>query len=87
MAGANWLHSKGWLQINASRFSPGDFPALHNPLQDRESVFVAGDYDVLPRARVSGGWERFRANDKPNNPIGPVAKQPSASHSERIPSS
>ena len=65
MAGANWLHSRGWVQLNASRFSPGDFPALNNPLQDREGVFAAGEYDVVPRLRVSAGWEAFRTNLDP----------------------
>lgn len=65
MAGVNWLHSHGWLQLNGSRFSPGDFPALNNPLADREQLFAAGEYDVLSRTRVSGGWERFRTNLDP----------------------
>jgi cell division septation protein DedD len=65
LTGANWLHSKGWLQLNASRFSPGDFPALNNPLQDREGLFAAGEYDVMPRLRVSAGWEAFRSNLDP----------------------
>jgi hypothetical protein len=65
MGGLNWLHSRGWLQVNASRFSPGDFPALHNPLPDREQLFAAGEYDVLPRTRVSAGWENFRTNLDP----------------------
>ena len=62
LAGASWLHARGWLQLNASRFSPGDFPALNNPLQDREGVFAAAEYDVLPRVRLSGGWDAFRSN-------------------------
>jgi len=65
MGGLNWLHSHGWVQLNASRFSPGDFPALNNPLADREQVFAAGEYDLFPRTRVSGGWERFRTNLDP----------------------
>ena len=65
MGGLNWLHSHGWVQLNASRFSPGDFPALNNPLADREQIFAAGDYDLFPRTRVSGGWERFRTNLDP----------------------
>ena len=65
VAGANWLHSRGWLQLNLSRFSPGDFPALNNPLQDRESVFAAGEYDPWSRLRVSAGWESFRSNLRP----------------------
>ena len=65
LGGVNWLHSRGWLQLNASRFSPGDFPALNNPLTDREQVFGAGEYDVFSRTRVFGGWERFRTNLNP----------------------
>jgi cell division septation protein DedD len=65
VTGANWLHSRGWLQINAYRFSPGDFPALNYPLQDREGLFAAADYDLGPRLRVSGGWDAFRSNLDP----------------------
>lgn len=65
MGGLNWLHSRGWIQVNGSRFSPGDFPALNNPLADREQVFAAGEYDLLSRTRVSAGWERFRTNLDP----------------------
>jgi cell division septation protein DedD len=65
MGGLNWLHSRGWVQVNASRFSPGDFPALNNPLADREQVFAAAEYDLVSRARVSAGWERFRTNLDP----------------------
>ena len=35
--------SRGWFQINASRFSPGDFPVLNASLQDRSGLFTAGD--------------------------------------------
>ena len=65
LGGLNWLHRRGWVQVNASRFSPGDFPSLNNPLADREQLFAAGEYDLLPRARVSAGWERFRTNLDP----------------------
>ena len=65
MVGASWLHKRGWLQVNASRFSPGDFPVLNYSLQDREGIFAAGDMDVLPRVRLSGGWETFRTNLDP----------------------
>jgi hypothetical protein len=67
MTGANWLHSRGWLQVNASRFSPGEFPVLNYPLQDREALFSAGEYDLLPRLRVSAGWEAFRSNLRPES--------------------
>lgn len=65
IGGLNWLHSRGWVQINASRFSPGDFPALNNPLQDRQQLFAAGDYDLLPRMRVTAGWDRLQTNLDP----------------------
>jgi hypothetical protein len=65
LGGANWLHSRGWVQINAYRFSPGDFPALNYPLQDREGLFAAGDYDLGSRLRVSAGWDAFRSNLDP----------------------
>ena len=31
VAGANWLHKRGWLQVNASHFSPGDFAGAELP--------------------------------------------------------
>lgn len=65
VAGSNWLHKRGWVQVNASHFAAGDFAVLNNPLQDREGVFAAGEYDVLDRLRLSGGWEAFRLNVNP----------------------
>jgi cell division septation protein DedD len=79
MAGANWLHSRGWLQINLSRFSPGDFPALNNPLQDREGVFAAGDYEVWPRMRVSAGWDSYRSNLRPEQSLASTRPTPQSS--------
>jgi cell division septation protein DedD len=81
IAGASWLHSRGWLQINASRFSPGDFPALNNPLQDRDSVFVAGDYDLWSRMRVSAGWDSFRSNLKPQDSLASTSPTPQSAGS------
>ena len=81
MAGANWLHSRGWLQVNLSRFSPGDFPALNNPLQDREGVFAAGDYDLWSRMRVSAGWESFRSNLGPEQSLASTRPKPQSSGS------
>ena len=65
LGGLSWLHSRGWMQVNASRFSAGDFPALNNPLHDREEVFAAAEQDLTSRTRVSGGWEKFRSNLNP----------------------
>jgi cell division septation protein DedD len=79
LAGLNWLHSRGYVQVNASRFSPGDFPALNNPLQDREQLFAVGEYDLMPRTRVSGGWERFRTNLKPEDSLASTRPTPETS--------
>jgi hypothetical protein len=65
MAGASLLLARGWLQVNGSRFSPGEFPLLNYPLTDRQTAFAAGEYDVSKHVRVFGGWERFRSNLDP----------------------
>ncbi len=33
LVGLHWLHSRGWIQVNVSRFSPGESPTLNSPLQ------------------------------------------------------
>lgn len=70
LAGAHVQLARGWLQINASRFSPGEFPAMNDSLHDRGMAFAAAEYDVLPRIRLFGGWERTRTNLYPD-PAGP----------------
>jgi len=65
LVGLHWLHSGGWIQINASRFSPGDTPTINSPLSDRAGQFAAGEYDLLKRLRVFGGWEAFKSNLDP----------------------
>lgn len=62
LAGASVLLARGWLQMNASRFSPGELPTLAQPLADRQTWYAAGEYDVFRRIRFFGGWESFRAN-------------------------
>jgi cell division septation protein DedD len=66
LVGASVLLARGWIQVNASRFSPGEFPTLHYPLQDRAAVFAAAEYDVWRRLRLFGGWEAFRSNLDPD---------------------
>ena len=66
LAGLHWLHSRGWLQVNASRFSPGESPTLISTLPDRSGQFVAGELDLLKWIRVFGGWEAFRQNLDPS---------------------
>ena len=66
LVGANVHLARGWIQINASRLSPGDSPLMNDPLHDRETVFSAGEYDLGSRGRVFGGWEAFRTNLSPH---------------------
>ncbi|MGH9370852.1 MAG: SPOR domain-containing protein [Vicinamibacterales bacterium] len=66
LVGANVLLARGWLQVDASRFSPGEFPAMNDPLHDRETVFAAAEYDVWSRIRLFAGWEGFRTNIDPD---------------------
>jgi cell division septation protein DedD len=65
-AGASILMAKGWMQFNAARFSPGEFPALNDPLHDRQMAFGAGEYDFGSRARVFAGVESVRTNIDPD---------------------
>ena len=75
IAGAHALLARGSVQVNATRFSPGDLPVLNAPLQDRSGVFVSGDYDLVRRARVFGGWESVATNI---NPSGTALLRPEA---------
>jgi cell division septation protein DedD len=62
MLGANWLLSRGWVQLNASRFSAGELPVFNNSLQDREGLFATGEYDLWSRSRGFAGVDVFRNN-------------------------
>ncbi len=66
LAGAHFLLSRGWLQVNQSHFSPGEFPVLNASLQDRSGLFAAGEYDLLTRVRVFAGWESLDTNIRPS---------------------
>ncbi len=66
LVGVHWLHSRGWLQVNAARFSPGDSPTINSALADRSGQFAAGELDLIKRIRVFGGWEAFRQNLDPS---------------------
>jgi hypothetical protein len=66
LAGAHVLLSRGWVEINRSRFSPGDFPVLNAALRDRNGTFVAGEYDVFSGVHVFGGWDSIETNINPS---------------------
>jgi cell division septation protein DedD len=76
LAGVHLLISRGWLQVNASRFSPGDLPVLNASLQDREGIFSAGEFDLASRVRLFGGWETIDTNI---DPTGAALQRPIAS--------
>ncbi|HEY7498674.1 MAG TPA: SPOR domain-containing protein [Vicinamibacterales bacterium] len=67
LAGASLLLARGWIQVNAARFSPGELPILSQPLNDRQTLFAAGELDAFARLRVFGGWESFRSNLHPED--------------------
>jgi hypothetical protein len=62
LVGLHWLHARGWVQANVSRFSPGDTPTITSPLPDRAGQYIAGEFDVLRRLRLFGTWEAYRSN-------------------------
>ena len=76
LAGASVLLPKGWFQVNASRFSPGEFPAMNDPLHDRETAFGAGEYVIGGRVRAFGGWEHLRTNIDPDPTLPASASLP-----------
>jgi cell division septation protein DedD len=61
-AGATFLLARGWAEVSASRFSPGELPILTQPHADRRVLYAAGEYDLLGRFRAFGGWEVFQSN-------------------------
>jgi hypothetical protein len=81
LGGAHLLLSRGWVQVNATRFSPGDLPVLNAALQDRSGVFTAGEYDVFSRLRMFGGWETLDTNI---NPTGTALQRPESASSRQF---
>ena len=75
VAGSHLLLSRGSIELNATRFSPGDMPVLSATMQDRSGVFASIDYDVWVRARVFAGWESVATNI---NPSGTALLRPEA---------
>jgi len=65
LVGTHVLLSRGWVQVDATRFSPGDLPVLNASLQDRKGLFAAAEYDVFSRLRLFGGWETLDTNIRP----------------------
>ena len=66
LVGTRWTGKQGWFQVDAHRFSPGNFSVINNPYNDREGVFAAGEYNIAGQVRVFGGWDMFRNNLEAN---------------------
>ena len=76
LAGASFLLPHGWLQVNTSRFSPGEFPAMNDPMHDRTSTFAAGEHDLWSKATLFGGWETVTTNIDPDLTLEASARLP-----------
>ena len=66
LVGSIWALPRGWLQINAQRFSLGYYPVSNFPYNDRSGVFVAGEGDVHTSAKLFGGAEYAKSNLNPD---------------------
>lgn len=66
LAGTHVLLPHGSVELNATRYSPGDLPVLNAILQDRSGVFASMDYDLSASARVFGGWDAVTTNINPS---------------------
>jgi hypothetical protein len=62
LIGTQWTGSDGSFEINAHRFSPGEFSVFNYAYNDRDGIFASGQYRFLDRLRVDGAWELFRTN-------------------------
>ncbi|MCX6546274.1 MAG: hypothetical protein NTV05_17920 [Acidobacteria bacterium] len=81
LAGAIWALPRGWLQINAQRYSLGHYAVSSFPYNDRSGVFVAGEADVSMSAKLFGGAEYARSNLNPDASSGAAVSVPSGTFS------
>src|SRR5574338_136184 len=65
LLGSKWTLTRGWLEVNAQRFSPGYFAVVNTPYLDREGAFAAGEFELARPLRVFAGLEAFRTNIDP----------------------
>jgi hypothetical protein len=76
VAGTHVLLPRGSVEVNATRYSPGDLPVLNAILHDRSGIFASADYDLAAWARAFGGWETVTTNI---HPTGTALLRPEAS--------
>lgn len=62
LVGTQWIGVNGSFEVNAHRFSPGEFSAFNYAYNDRDGIFASGQYTFLDRLRLDGAWEVFRTN-------------------------
>ena len=67
LVGTRWTGKQGWFQVDAHRFSPGNFSVFNNPYTDREGVFAGGEYTLPRHVSVFGGWDVFANHLDPAN--------------------
>lgn len=65
LIGSKWTHHRGWIEMNAQRFSPGYFAVVNTPYLDRQGVFAAGHVEAGSTFRLFGGVEAYRTNLNP----------------------
>jgi len=65
LVGGKWTLRRGWLEVNAQRFSPGYFAVINTPYLDHEGAFAGGEIEAAPALRLFGGVEAFRTNLDP----------------------
>ena len=62
LVGTQWVGTHGSFEVNAHRFSPGEFSVFNYAYNDRDGIFASGQYTFLNRLRLDGAWELFRTN-------------------------
>lgn len=78
LVGTRWSFARGWLQVNAQHFSPGQFPALNMPFHDRRGAFASGELDLFAGLRLLGGVDAVRTNLSPRDAIQVAGTTPPA---------
>jgi uncharacterized protein (DUF2141 family) len=81
LVGSIWALSRGWIQVNAQRFSIGHYPVSNFPYSDRSGVFAAGEVDLWKSARIFAGAEYAKSNLSPNTATSATAGVPPGTYS------
>lgn len=66
LVGATWSVPRGWVQMNASRFSLGHYAVGSYPYNDRSGLFAAGEWMAHDRFSVYAGTDFTRTGLDPS---------------------